>query len=102
MFARADTSPALKGRGSVVTPAKGRVYRTASWKVGPACVPCPHPGLPGRKFGQDWLHKVFFMAGGRQLPAGQSGTSCPVLYLFKAPLKSAREKFPGQHFFNKT
>ena len=35
------------------------------------------------------------------MPTGQSGTSCPVLYLFKAPLKSARKNLLNSIFLTR-
>lgn len=45
MPARTGTGPALRRRGSVVTPAKGRGLADGILGMGPARVPCPHPGL---------------------------------------------------------
>ena len=99
--ARADTSPALKGRGSVVTSAKGRVYRTASWKVGPACAPCPHPGLLGKKLGQDWLHKVFsWLAGGSCRPVNQEQVARFSICLKRLSSQSGKN-FPDSIFLTR-
>lgn len=73
MSARAGTSPALRRRSSVVTPAKGRGLADGFLGVGPARAPCPHPGLSGRKLGRKWLHKVFLslLASGSCWPVNQ-------------------------------
>lgn len=60
MSARAGTSPALRRRSSVVTPAKGRGLADGFLGVGPARAPCPHPGPSGWTLGGNGCIKFFY------------------------------------------
>lgn len=98
MSARADTSPALKGRGSVVTPAKGRGLADGFLGVGPACAPCPGPGLSAGNLDGNGCIKFFYHCWQAAAADRTTGNKLPGLYLFKAPLKSARKNFSDSIF----